>query len=142
MRVDWSQSKVPPDRSTLGPVGVLVTLGVQFNGTRGTVSFGHEIIRDLICLTLYGRTSSWMLRKVLMKINAVCLAGSLSPLLGYCRSHFNPAEAPSRTANPLSPEMGTQCHADDGDLSEAAADGSDLHTGTTPASVPQACPEQ
>ena len=47
-----------------------------------------------------GRTSSWMLRKVLMKINAVCLAASLSPLLGYCRSHLNPADAPSRVTTP------------------------------------------
>ena len=73
-----------------------------------------------------------------MKINAVCLAGSLSPLLGYCRSHFNPADALSRIANPLGPSIATQCHADDGDLSEAEVDDSDLRTGTTPANVPQA----
>ena len=47
-----------------------------------------------------GRTTSWNLRKVLSKINAICLAGSLAPLLGYCRSHLNPADAPSRVTAP------------------------------------------
>ena len=73
-----------------------------------------------------------------MKINAVCLAGSLSPLLGYCRNHFNPADALSRAASPQS-SLPT---ADDGDISEAEVDDSDLHTDTTPASMPRARPEQ
>ena len=43
-----------------------------------------------------GRTSSLRLRKVLSKVNALCLAGDVVAHLGYVRSHLNPADAPSR----------------------------------------------
>ena len=59
-----------------------------------------------------------MLRKVLTKINAVCLAGSLSPLLGYCRSHLNPADAPSRLTTPQESRAAT-CKVDDVGIHEA-----------------------
>ena len=70
-----------------------------------------------------------------MMINAHCLA---EPLPGYRHSHLNLAVAVSR--------MDTlQCSlpsTTDGDISEAEADGSELRTDTTPASVPSARPEQ
>ena len=71
-----------------------------------------------------GRTTSWMLRKVLTKINAVCLAGSLSPLLGYCRSHLNPADAPSRLATPQASRAAADAVDDTGihEISRAATD--------------------
>ena len=60
-----------------------------------------------------------MLRKVLTKINAVCLAGSLSPLLGYCRSHLNPADAPSRLATPQASRAAADA-VDDTDIHEVS----------------------
>jgi len=43
-----------------------------------------------------GRSSSNNMRKVMTKISALTLAGDLLPVLGYVRSHLNPADAPSR----------------------------------------------
>lgn len=43
-----------------------------------------------------GRSSSQRLRKVLLRINALDLAGRLAPALAYVRSHRNPADKPSR----------------------------------------------
>ena len=73
-----------------------------------------------------GRTSSRMLRKALIKINAACLTGTQP---GHCRSHFNPADAPSQVAIPQHP-LPT---ASKEDISEAEDDDSDLRAGTTPA---------
>ena len=72
-----------------------------------------------------------------------CASQAASPLSwDTAEVILNPADALSRIANPLSPSIATQCHADDGDLSEAEVDDSDLHTETTPTSVPRARPGQ
>ena len=47
-----------------------------------------------------GRSSSHRMRRVLCKINALCLAGFITPYLGYVRSHQNPADRPSRFLRP------------------------------------------
>jgi len=43
-----------------------------------------------------GRTSSWTLRRTLGKVNALLLAAHSSMVLGFCRTHLNPADSPSR----------------------------------------------
>jgi len=43
-----------------------------------------------------GRTSSWRLRRVLGKVNALLLAGFGTMGLGFVRTHLNPADRPSR----------------------------------------------
>ena len=72
------------------------------------------------------RTRSRMLRRVLITINAACLTGTQP---GHCRSHFNPADAPSQVTIPQRP-LPT---ASKEDISEAEDDDSDLRAGTTPA---------
>ena len=49
--------------------------------------------------TAKGRSSSFRLRHILMRNAAVQLGGFLRPVLGYCRSHTNPADRPSRRAS-------------------------------------------
>ena len=43
-----------------------------------------------------GRTSSWTLRRTLGKVNALLLAAHSAMVLGFCRTHLNPADTPSR----------------------------------------------
>ena len=43
-----------------------------------------------------GRTSLWWLHPISLRISAYILAGALLPYACFCRSHTNPADAPSR----------------------------------------------
>ena len=43
-----------------------------------------------------GRTASWKLRPIVLRINAYVLGGCFWPMTAFCRSHRNPADAPSR----------------------------------------------
>ena len=43
-----------------------------------------------------GRTSSSSLRRALLKVSSLALAGHLCPILGFVRSHLNPSDRPSR----------------------------------------------
>jgi len=54
--------------------------------------------RVCLCMIAKGRTSSWRLRRVLGKVNALLLASQCSMTLGFCRTHLNPSDRPSRRA--------------------------------------------
>ena len=56
--------------------------------------------RVVLGATAKGRSSSFRLRHIMMRNAAVQLGGFVRPVLGYCRSHTNPADRPSRRAVP------------------------------------------
>jgi len=59
-----------------------------------------HLVDSRVCLGIVakGRTSSWRLRRVLGKVNALLIAGHSSVVLGFVRTHVNPADRPSRRA--------------------------------------------
>jgi len=59
-----------------------------------------HLVDSRVCLGIVakGRTSSWRLRRVLGKVNALVIAGHGSTVLGFVRTHINPADRPSRRA--------------------------------------------
>ena len=60
-----------------------------------------------------GRTSSWRMRRVVAKANALLLAGFSTMALGFVRTHLNPADRPSRREGKT-----TNAAADDGQQTE------------------------
>ena len=82
------------------------------------IRFLH-LVDSRVCLGMIakGRTSSLRLRRVLGKVNALLVAGHCGMTLGFCRTHLNPSDRPSRragrTSGPGSPP-GTVLAADDG----------------------------
>jgi len=63
------------------------------------VRFLH-LVDSRVCLGMIakGRTSSLRLRRVLGKVNALLIAGQCGMTLGFCRTHLNPSDRPSRRA--------------------------------------------
>ena len=66
-------------------------------GTRGL-----HLMDSQVCLGAlgHGRSPSASLAPVLERINALCVAGCMVQLLGYCRTETNPADAASRRSAP------------------------------------------
>ena len=61
-------------------------------------SRGIHLLDSMVCLGALakGRSASRRLGPILAKVNALLMAGSFCPILGYVRTEENPADAPSR----------------------------------------------
>jgi len=56
-----------------------------------------------------GRTSSWRMRRVLGKVNALLMSAHGTIALGFVRTHLNPADRPSRREGRTSKDMSRRC---------------------------------
>jgi len=79
---------------------VVLALRQRFRDPAALGSRFLHLVDSRVCLGMIakGRTSSLRLRRVLGKVNALLLASQCSMTLGFCRTHLNPSDRPSRRA--------------------------------------------
>ena len=79
---------------------VVLALRQRFRDPAALGSRFLHLVDSRVCLGMIakGRTSSWKLRRVLGKVNALLVASQCGMTLGFCRTHLNPSDRPSRRA--------------------------------------------